>query len=444
MGTIHELVGGKVQLYQRANSPYWWCAATTGGTRHRVSTKKESLAEAQAFAEDWLLELRGKNRWGGGVATGKTFKFAADRFLAEFEVLTVGERSPLYVQGHKDRVKNHLIPFFGDKPLPEITSGLIQDYRLHRLRTGNLKGGRKHKSDDPKAVARAEAKRKKRGVEGIVEERLRTPARSTLHQEMVCLRQILKSAHRHGWLTALPDMTVPYKASGKVRHRGWFSPEEYTALRTETADRAKNPLKERWRIASETLHDFVIFMVNTGLRPDEALRLEFRDIAIITDRATKKKILEIEVRGKRGVGYCKSMPGAVYAFQCIVERRKRLLKAETESVEGDADAQQATLDPTAKVFPVLQRELFNAVLKKLNMKTDREGQPRTFYSLRHTYICLRLMQGADIYQIAKNCRTSVEMIETYYASHLKNVLDTSTINIRKSKQYADLQEEYAL
>ena len=35
---------------------------------------------------------------------------------------------------------------------------------------------------------------------------------------------------------------------------------------------------------------------------------------------------------------------------------------------------------------------------------------------------------ADIYQIAKNCRTSVEMIEKYYAVHIKNTLDTSAIN----------------
>lgn len=441
MGTIHELVGGKVQLYQRDRSPYWWCAATVGGARHRISTKKESLAEAQAFAEDWLLELRGKSRWGGGVHSGKTFKFAAERFLAEFEVLTAGERSPVYVEGHKRRVTNHLIPYFGDKLLTEITSGAIQDYRLHRIKTGNLKSGRKEKSDDPKAVARAEVKKKKRREVGIEEMKAKPPARSTLHQEMVCLRQILKSAHRHGWLPALPDMTVPYKASGKIRHRGWFSPEEYTALRTETSARAKKPLKERWRTASETLHDFVIFMVNTGLRPDEALRLEFRDVSIVTDRQTKKKILEIEVRGKRGVGYCKSMPGAVYAYECVVERRKRLLKAEAADA---ADADEAQLDPTAKVFPTLQRELFNSVLHKLKMKVDRDGQPRTFYSLRHTYICLRLMQGADIYQIAKNCRTSVEMIETYYASHLKNVLDTSTINVRKSKEYANLQDEYRL
>ncbi len=43
------------------------------------------------------------------------------------------------------------------------------------------------------------------------------------------------------------------------------------------------------------------------------------------------------------------------------------------------------------------------------------------------------MEGADIYQVAKNCRTSVEMIEKYYASHIKTSLDAAAINIRKKK-----------
>ena len=43
------------------------------------------------------------------------------------------------------------------------------------------------------------------------------------------------------------------------------------------------------------------------------------------------------------------------------------------------------------------------------------------------------MEGADIYQIEKNCRTSVEMIEIYYASHLKNTLDAAAINVRKPR-----------
>ena len=76
----------------------------------------------------------------------------------------------------------------------------------------------------------------------------------------------------------------------------------------------------------------------------------------------------------------------------------------------------------------------NEVLEELNLKHDRDGNVRTAYSLRHTYICLRLMEGADIYQIAKNCRTSVEMIEQFYAAHLKNTLDAAAINVRKPKK----------
>lgn len=65
------------------------------------------------------------------------------------------------------------------------------------------------------------------------------------------------------------------------------------------------------------------------------------------------------------------------------------------------------------VFPKRHAELFKDILIEQGLKADREGNPRTAYSLRHTYICFRLMEGADIYQIAKNCRTSVEMIEKY-------------------------------
>jgi integrase len=152
-------------------------------------------------------------------------------------------------------------------------------------------------------------------------------------------------------------------------------------------------------------------MANTGVRPDEAARLEFRDVAIVTDEATGERILEIEVRGKRGVGYCKSMTGAVMPFERLRKRN--------------------TPEPTDKIFGPTNRDLFNAILDELKLKFDRDGNRRTAYSLRHTYICLRLMEGADIYQVAKNCRTSVEMIETFYASHIKNTLDAAAINVRK-------------
>ena len=46
------------------------------------------------------------------------------------------------------------------------------------------------------------------------------------------------------------------------------------------------------------------------------------------------------------------------------------------------------------------------------------------------------MEGADIYQIAKNCRTSVEMIEKYYAAHIKTNLDAAAINVMRPKKKA--------
>jgi hypothetical protein len=48
------------------------------------------------------------------------------------------------------------------------------------------------------------------------------------------------------------------------------------------------------------------------------------------------------------------------------------------------------------------------------------GQTRTIYSLRHTAMTLRLLYGGkiDLLTLAKNARTSVEMIERFYASNL--------------------------
>jgi len=380
----HELMGGRLHVYRRENSNHWQCSTYMAGKNWRVSTKEDSLALAKDFAQDWYLGLMGKDR-AGMLKVGKTFKQAADLFLQEYEIITAGERSPQYVRIMNGMLRVHLLPFFGTKVVSEITPGVVQEYRIHRM-TSRL---------DPKT---GEPKR---------------PARGTVRMEVVTLRQILKAAYRHGWLPYLPDLSAPYKASGKVSHRGWFSPEEYKRLYEATRASAKNMKSPYRKGIREDLHDFVLFMANTGLRPDEAARLEFRDVAIVTDEATGERILEIEVRGKRGVGFCKSMTGAVMPYERLRRRNNG--------------------QPTDTIFGETPRDLLNAVLAELNLKFDRDGNRRTAYSLRHTYICMRLMEGADIYQIAKNCRTSVEMIETFYASHIKNTLDAAAINVRKPK-----------
>lgn len=376
----HTIFDGRVHVYKRERSRYWQCSTYLDDRNFRTSTREESLGKAKDFAEDWYLELRGKHK-RGELKEEKSFAEAATQFVREYEVITEGNRNPVYVRDMQAKLENYILPFFGEKGLSHVTAGLVQEYRIHR-RENSLSG--------------------------------KPPSRSTMHKEIVTIRQVLKTAIRHGWLHHLPDLSMPYKTAGKITHRAWFSPDEYKQLYEATRRRARQPKRERWRWQAEQLHDYVLFMANTGLRPDEAARLEYRDVSIVDDDETGETILEIEVRGKRGVGYCKSTTGAVRPFERLKARNSA-----------------ATTD---RLFPKSHADLFNRILDEEDLKTDREGQRRTAYSLRHTYICLRLMEGADIYQIAKNCRTSVEMIETYYASHIKTSLNAAATNVRKSKK----------
>ncbi len=178
MSEHHTILGGKVHVYKRPNSSSWQCATYLAGKNRRTTTKEDSLSKAKEFAEDWYLRLRGKLR-DGELKTGKLFRDAAKLYLREFDIMTQGQRSSKYASGQHARADVHLVPFFGSMVLPEITAGKINEYRIHRL-------------EEAKAT------------------RGKPPAHSTMHQEIVTLRQIFKTALRHGWIDHLPDMTAPY------------------------------------------------------------------------------------------------------------------------------------------------------------------------------------------------------------------------------------------
>lgn len=183
----HEMFDGRVHVYKRDGSRYWQCSTFLDNRNWRVSTKTDSLSEAKDFAEDWYLGLRGKLK-AGILKHERTFKHAAEQFRTEYEAITEGERNKVYVEGHWRRLKLHLIPFFGSLGLSEVNRAKVQEYRI---------------------------KRKK----DIVKGKGTPPARSTLHQEIVTLRQVLKTAELHGWINAVPNLSAPYKTSGKIVHR---------------------------------------------------------------------------------------------------------------------------------------------------------------------------------------------------------------------------------
>jgi Phage integrase SAM-like domain len=149
--------------------------------------------------------------------------YFSELFLREYDIITQGQRSKLYVQGQHWRSQIHLVPFFGPLGLSEVTARKIQDYRIHRHEQAMAKYGK-------------------------------PPAHNTMHQEFVALRQTLKTAVRHGWIDHLPDLSEPYRSNPKISHRAWFSPEEYKKLYEATRKRAHEPKQARFKWECEQLH----------------------------------------------------------------------------------------------------------------------------------------------------------------------------------------------
>jgi len=77
--------------------------------------------------------------------------------------------------------------------------------------------------------------------------------------------------------------------------------------------------------------------------------------------------------------------------------------------------------------------LFNWIMNTLGIKAGPHGADRSFYSLRHTAITFRLIFGGniDLLTLARNARTSVEMIEKFYASTLSAEMNISLLHSKR-------------
>ena len=126
------------------------------GKNRRSSTKEESLQLAKEFAEDWYLKLRGKHA-KGELPNDRTFEFAAEKFLLEFEADTMGSRNPKCLKNHQNHVRLHLSPFFGKYGLSEITTTRIQEYRLARMQSTYQGAAAQDADDVPAGDARLHA-----------------------------------------------------------------------------------------------------------------------------------------------------------------------------------------------------------------------------------------------------------------------------------------------
>lgn len=74
-------------------------------------------------------------------------------------------------------------------------------------------------------------------------------------------------------------------------------------------------------------------------------------------------------------------------------------------------------------------------MEHTGLRMSSDDEVRTLYSMRHTAIMYRLMFGGEIslLTLARNARTSVAMIERFYAAQLDSSKVTAEIHTKRRR-----------
>lgn len=409
----HVLRDGRIVLYTRNGGGVYHVRLSVEGISDYVvkSTKQRSLDRAREVAENLYDDLRYKVRHGEEIGV-HSFRTIWDRWLkAHQDTLSFHRRR--YITGTATR---YLLPFLGSKVVGEINDKLIAQYWTWRISYWRSEEGEAKIAAASKS--RTTAKRPYKQKLGNV---AKTPSQKSLDMERTVLGQVLGWAYRNGMLNRMPELKPPRIKVGKgVDRRPAFELEEWKALYRFMREWVREGMPEegvapkkgphelhRWQ--REMLRNYVMFMASSGLRPNEARQLRWRDVT--THRDTKGNtyvILHVAPDTKTGARECVPLRNV----PTLIERIRKNAK---NTKNDDLIFASQSGDPIENFG-----KTFKSVLIKSGLLKSRFGQDRTIYSLRHTYATFRIRYGGvNVDALASNMGTSPSIIFRHYR-HIPN------------------------
>lgn len=368
-----------LKLFKTGESKFWQVGCYFRRRTFRRSAKTELKSIAVQFAKDFYNTLLlHQSKYPAPIPPSKSFvRVAEDLFVEDQKRIDRAERAASLVTDGKYILEKDLLPFFKDYKLKDITYPVIQRYvdRLTERKVGS----------------------------------------NTIRNHFIYLRKVLKHAWKLGILDKLPIFPT---ISSEDNPREWFSSSQYNLLRKSLADCKGKTARKTYQPITDELRYLATFLVNTFLRPPDIKNLQNKHIEIVKD-----KYLRINTPGsKTTMSPVVSMDAAVGIYQDLCN-----FNADLGFGKPDDYVFFPALKNRTYAFQTMRLQ-FNHVLNEAGLKKSPTGTPRTLYSLRHTAIMFRLLNGGniDLLTLARNCRTSVDMLERFYARHL-----TAEMNIDK-------------
>jgi integrase len=258
---------------------------------------------------------------------------------------------------------------------------------------------------------------------------------ATIKHFMVVLRKIMKFAVSNDLMSNIP---VFPKVGGRLKtfqKRDYLTLDEYKAVVAKAEKLAEDKVEVRGVKITLEMKYLIQFMVNTFIRPSDLRVIKHKHVQV-QEVGKDKWVTLTHPSTKTNDDEVQAMPATVPIYNKLVEFKKQ----EKMKLGLDEYVFFPEYDNRDTAMAVMAR-----LLKRIVLETDIEaktGKNITMYGLRHTAIMFRLTIGrVDALALAKNARTSQQMIDKFYASHLKTSQVRKQLHAFPNEQAPKAEEE---
>lgn len=408
----------KLKIYRLEASPYWWVRTFHNGKIYRRSTKTDVKRDAMSIARAFFDEVvSGRVLTEPKKKDKATFAKVADAFLkAKKAQVARNALTDLTYRIMEYRLKKAILPALGSRDITTIhyddLEHLLQDLSHQKL-TG-----------------------------------------TTISSYMKTARSVFVHAYKRRDIPSVPHFP---QVDASHEPRGSFTNWEYRKLwsraRSLIGKRfeyrklrdtdgnemqgqyfAEGACKEGRLVRKITitreLCELIVFSTNSYTRPTDIKNLKHKHVTIVRGDRTYLRMKPPPTKGHKQPFV--TMTQAVEVYERLTQHNRSLGRntgPEDYVFFPDYENRDYALKQLMRQFAVL--------MWNLNMGRGPNDEERTMYSLRHTCFMFRLMYGdnIDLMTLAKNGRTSVEMIQNHYASQLTGEDNIDMLQSRRKRQH---------
>jgi integrase len=251
----------------------------------------------------------------------------------------------------------------------------------------------------------------------------------TLHGNLITISSFIKwcveKKYRKEKLEKLTTKLLEKKFRQQRTQRTHLTKKEWQYLLSISRDRIKKARGKRISFDRRLLHEYMIFMVGTGLRVSEASGMKWEDAQMIDKHNLNPNLKNT---------FVDSFFGRLERYYTINNVFGKKRRANRNIGSGNSyfalekilklyKEYDVKVAPNTNIFINRSiRDGLNNLLKATNLKYSKIGEDfvkRDAKSFRHTHIFFQIDNGVPTTDIAKNLDTSTDMIDKFYTANVQ-------------------------